>query len=259
MALLDIISSWWIIFFIIIIFTLITIVFYYRLDKFEPEPISRIIFAFFLGIVSIIPALIVELIVLYTLNTDNSFVMTVITAPIVEEFSKAFFLLYLSRNESFDGPLDGLIYGAMVGAGFSAGENLLYGINFSSVSGLGYGIFLTTVRSVAQIISHPLYTGLVGAGVGEVKVGLNRNNYSQIGRAILLHAMWNFSSELTLLGFLLGLALVSSTSIIVLRNELKLALKIDKFMFDIGYYYRKSEFKHKPWPMINWAQVEQVR
>src|SRR6185369_17813007 len=52
----------------------------------------------------------------------------VISAPIVEESSKAFILLvlFLWKRDEFDGIVDGVVYAGMVGLGFAMTENVLY-------------------------------------------------------------------------------------------------------------------------------------
>ena len=49
-------------------------------------------------------------------------------APIVEEFAKGLgvFLIFVSARRAFDGPIDGIVYGALVGAGFAFTENIQY-------------------------------------------------------------------------------------------------------------------------------------
>lgn len=243
-------NAWLVILLIILFFTAITVVFYYRLDKYEPEPLNRIILGFIYGLIAIIPALIVELIIQSVIGS-NLFINSAIIAPIVEEFCKGLFVLLLAKNESFDGPLDGLVYGAMVGAGFAAGENLLYAVSLSASSGFQFGITLTTLRSLSQIIGHPLYTSITGVGIGEAKVGLSANKFQQIWRAILLHGMWNASSAIPDFGFYLGLLIVIVTSIYLLRNELKLALNLDEKAFNLGYYDMKKQVKMNRFRGIN--------
>ncbi len=235
-------NAWIIILAVIILFSFLTIWFYYKKDKYEPEPISRIIKAFIYGIISIIPSAILSLIALNFIG-GGDFISAVLIAPVVEEVCKALFVVQLSKHESFDGPLDGMIYGAMVGAGFAAGENLLYAFYAATSEGITSGITLATLRSFSQIIGHPLYTGLAGAGIGEAKVGLSNNKYQQLWRAMLLHALWNGSASLPGFGIYAGLTIVIVTSIILLRNELNIAVELDRKAFESGYYERKEEMK----------------
>ncbi|MCY3413908.1 MAG: PrsW family intramembrane metalloprotease [Candidatus Heimdallarchaeota archaeon] len=242
-------NSWLVIFAIIIVFSFITILFYYKKDKYEPEPLSRIGIAFLFGLLSIIPALLLSALVILVVG-DNPIISAILIAPVVEEICKIAFVLILARNESFDGPLDGLIYGAMVGAGFAAGENVIYGLAFTVNSGASTGIILTFIRSLTQIIGHPLYTGLAGAGVGEAKVGITDNQYQQLWRAMLLHALWNGSSSIPDFGTYIGIGIVVVISLIILRNELQTAILLDKQAFESGYYRRKEEMKQLRFQMM---------
>jgi RsiW-degrading membrane proteinase PrsW (M82 family) len=231
--------SWILILLIVIIFTFLTILFYYSRDKYEPEPMSKIFLAFGLGILSIIPALLLSLIVIF--YVPQEILQAVFVAPIVEEFCKAWMVVYLSKNDNFDGPLDGLIYGAMVGSGFAFAENLLYGftILYSPDGGVFLGLTITTFRSLTQVIGHPLYTGLFGVGVGEVKVGLASGKYQKIWRSIALHAMWNGAASLPNYSFFGGIAFVIIISIIKLKTELTTAILLDRQAYESGYYEAK--------------------
>lgn len=229
--------GWLAIFAVIMLFTAITVIFYFKRDKYDPEPLWWIFVAFIYGIISVIPALILSLIA--TLFVPTVLLQAIIVAPVVEEIVKLWFVIILSRNDEFDGPLDGLIYGAMVGAGFAAAENLLYGLNILFAAGILEGIGLATLRSLTQIIGHPFYTGLAGMAVGEVKVGLGLNRYRYIGRSILLHALWNLIASIDLIVWvgLIGLSLVN---IYILRQELRKAIKLDKEAYERGYYEQKK-------------------
>lgn len=245
--------GWTAIFVIIIIFTLITMWFYYTKDKYEPEPINRIIVAYFYGMLSVIPALIISLIAV-SLVSVNMLLTAVILAPIIEEFTKGFFVVHLSKHDSFDGPLDGIIYGSMVGAGFATIENILYGFFTSADLSIIEGVEITFYRSFAQIIGHPLYTGIMGAGVGAYKVGLQKNQYSLIWQSIVLHGMWNGAASLVQpVTFFGGLMIVAIISAIRLRNELTYAIDLDRKAFERGYYEQKTRYlkymkaQHERW------------
>ncbi len=234
--------GWTAILVIIIIFTLITVWFYYTRDKYEPEPFSRIMVAYFHGMVSVIPALIISLIAISFVSL-NMLLTAVILAPIIEEFTKGYFVVRLSKHDSFDGPLDGIIYGSMVGAGFATIENLLYGFSTSTLFSINEGVEITFYRSFAQIIGHPLYTGIMGAGVGAYKVGLQNNQYNRIWQSIVLHGMWNGAASLGQPNlFYIGLVIVGVISAIKLRNELTYALELDRKAFERGYYEQKRRY-----------------
>ena len=234
--------GWTTILVIVIFFTLITIWFYYTRDKYEPEPFSRILVAYFYGMISVIPALIISLIAVYFVSF-NILLTGIIIAPVIEEFTKGYFVVHLSKHDSFDGPLDGIIYGSMVGSGFATIENLLYGFSTSTLFSINEGVELTFYRSLAQIIGHPLYTGLMGAGVGAYKVGLKNNQYNLIWQSILFHGLWNGAASSSLaITFIGGLIIVAIISIIRLRDELQNAIELDRKAFERGYYEQKQQY-----------------
>jgi len=128
----------------------------------------------------------------------------------------------------------------MVGAGFAAVENVLYGVSALIAQDIAFSVALTAIRSLSQIIGHPLYTGLFGAGVGLHKVGLQRGPYETLWRSMLLHAGWNFSATRGSLEFVLaGIITVVAISIWQLRVELKEALRLDEEAYQRGYYDQK--------------------
>ena len=46
----------------------------------------------------------------------------------MEEFGKGLgvFLIFVTARRAFDGPVDGIVYGALIGAGFAFTENIQY-------------------------------------------------------------------------------------------------------------------------------------
>ena len=52
----------------------------------------------------------------------------VVQAPIVEEVAKGLglLLIFVTARRAFDGPVDGVVYGALIGAGFAFTENIQY-------------------------------------------------------------------------------------------------------------------------------------
>ncbi len=230
------------------LFTLLTVIFYYRKDKYEPEALSRILFAFLLGVLSVIPALIGEILIALIggaltfglLATEP--ILAIFIAPPVEELSKAMMVIYLSKHRDFDGPLDGLIYGAMVGSGFAMAENVFYGLGAFFELDINTALGLTLIRGITQILGHPLYTGLIGIGIGGYKVGLYRSKYQKLNQGIGLHMLWNFAatiSALSLLGYLLLIGIMGY-GIIILRRELRFVTELDRMAYESGYYKYKS-------------------
>lgn len=143
----------------------------WRVDRWEKEPFPLMLVAFFWGAVpSVVFALIaqngLDLVVpegdgelsLMTELYAASFI-----APLTEEIFKGIGVLLifiLFRNE-IDSILDGLIYGSMVGFGFSAVENILY---FAGQPDAGSLLVLFFLRAFIFGMLHALFTGLTGVG-----------------------------------------------------------------------------------------------
>ena len=153
------------------------------------------------------------------LSLEAALVEGAVIAPVVEEVVKALVLwwLFTWKRHEFDGPLDGLIYGALIGFGFAMTENFFY---FIGAFGEGGFVNLTAViilRSVIFGLNHAFYTGLTGIGFG-----LARTSRSRLARfvwiaaglsaAILVHSLHNLGtalSAITLAGFGLSLSIAA--------------------------------------------------
>ena len=94
----------------------------------------------------------------------------VISAPLVEETTKGagLLVLMLLARRYFNGPLDGLIYGSLIGGGFAFTENIIYYTRILEEAG-GYGVlFLFLLRGLGNIFGHAIYTACTGVIVGFV-------------------------------------------------------------------------------------------
>lgn len=129
-------------------------------------------------------------------------VLVVVVAPVVEESLKAASVLVSIRwiNELEDG----LVYGAAVGLGFAAVENMLY---LNDALSAGIGVFLTTAvaRAVTSTVLHASATAVSGLGISRWKMlrkaGRRSSPLSFLLTAILLHGVFNF---LAILGIIFG-------------------------------------------------------
>jgi len=149
---------------------LIYLVWIRNTEKYEREPWVPLIFTFLWGAtISVIAAFLLETVLtipLINLVTNGSLLIIlvgVIIAPIVEEFTKPFALATRLVKRNIDEVEDGLVYGAVAGLGFSAMENLLYGIRFSN-EGFWVLIALFYTRTVGCCLLHASATALTGYG-----------------------------------------------------------------------------------------------
>ncbi|WP_424935446.1 MULTISPECIES: PrsW family intramembrane metalloprotease [Bacteria] len=173
------------------------------IDRWEPEPRSLVVFALGWGALAAVGiALLVDLGLTSLLGSRGETFVSVIQAPIVEEAAKGFgvFLVFLMARRAFDGPVDGIVYGALVGAGFAFAENIQY-FAVSLIEGGGADLTVTFVlRGLMSPFAHAMFTALTGFAIGlAVRRGRSRGGVlsaalTGLVGAVLLHAFWNGSS-----------------------------------------------------------------
>jgi RsiW-degrading membrane proteinase PrsW (M82 family) len=178
------------------------------LDRYEREPLLTLVGAFLWGaIIAIPPALYFEgalgsaLEPLLNALADSSLrelaqaAAAALTAGGVEELVKGagLLLLLLALRDEFDNVTDGVLYGALIGAGFAMVENIVY-FAATPVSGLG---FLIIGRIALGWLSHSTFTALFGAGLGYIRETRDRRArwLAPLGGllgAIVLHTYFDF-------------------------------------------------------------------
>ncbi len=193
---------------VVAVLPLLAVLFAVRwIDRWEPEPLSTLAFALFWGAgVAVAISLFIDLCVQIVVGasggpTETSEALAIaVQAPIVEEIAKGLGVLLLVwiARKTFDGPVDGLVYAAVVAAGFAFTENILYfgeALIEGGTDGLGASFVL---RGLFSPFAHVMFTACTGIAIG---FGLNRTRgaailgYFALGLvpAIALHAFWNGS------------------------------------------------------------------
>lgn len=178
------------------------------LDRYEKEPWWLLGLTFLWGAVpAIILALIVEIVfdvpvrVLMT-GTGAELIGTAVIAPVAEELFKAIPLaaIFWLYPREFDGLMDGLLYGALVGLGFALTENVFYFLGALAEGGVGDWAMVVVLRAVVFGLNHALFSSMFGLGLGIARYagpsfgGLVRWGAPVAGLAlgIFLHAVHNF-------------------------------------------------------------------
>lgn len=148
--------------------------FWWWLDRYEKEPFGLLSAAFLWGCVpAVILAIVFEVIldvpiaIISPAGIVYDFLGSALAAPFVEETTKglALLLLLLFWRRELDSPLDGVIYGGMVGFGFAAVENVLYLGSAASEGGLSGALGLAVFRAGLFGLNHAMYTGFTGLGI----------------------------------------------------------------------------------------------
>jgi len=149
-------------------------------DRYEKEPTALLAAAFFWGAVpAIVFSLIVELILDYPIRqfvdpAAADLIGAAMIAPLAEESFKgaALLLMMILFRREIDSPLDGIIYGAMVGFGFAAVENIVYFIGSSAEGAEVLGLTVV-LRAVVFGLNHAMFTGFIGLGLALARASRN--------------------------------------------------------------------------------------
>jgi RsiW-degrading membrane proteinase PrsW (M82 family) len=209
--------------------------FIYRKDKYNKEPIGMLVLAFVLGILSIIPAGIVE----YSAHGDPSELasngygslafFTFVVVAISEEGSKFLMLrLFLFSRKSFDDPFDGIVYAVMVGMGFATIENIGYVYEHGVATGI--------LRMFPSVPAHGTFAVLMGYFLGYAKftTGSRLPYYAlSLLMPILFHGAFDFFLFSQSGGLILGGALASfATALILSFRAIRRKQAISKVYFE---------------------------
>jgi len=208
---------------------LLYIWFIWWLDHHDREPLLLIVVAFFWGAVaSILISLFVEFFLSIPLllfpRAFQQSIDYVIFAPPVEELSKSLILFLLLFHKRFNRVLDGLIYGAVVGFGFAASENILYYVSTYFTEGVGIWVMVVILRTLFTTVAHALFTSITGAGVALMK--FSRQKWMRfifpplaLLMAIVLHSLFNlgvvFTELYSLLFFFISVVIFSFSLLVV--------------------------------------------
>ncbi|REJ06120.1 protease PrsW [Microbacterium bovistercoris] len=173
------------------------------IDRWEPEPRSLVVFALAWGAIGAVGiALLVDRGLGLVFGDRPDGLTAVVQAPLVEEIGKGLgvFLIYVFARRAFNGPVDGVVYGALVGAGFAFTENIQY-FAISVHEGGGQQLTATfVVRGLMSPFAHAMFTSLTGFAIGiAARRGASAESAFGTGcigvlGAIALHALWNGSS-----------------------------------------------------------------
>lgn len=225
-------------FFLAIAPAMLIIFYFYKKDVGKPEPKGLIIKTFLLGVLSTIPAYIIEMSFQFQISVislGNNIVINLIysyfISGTVEESLKLFVILYfLYNNKNFDEVMDGVIYAIVTSMGFACLENIKYLIEYD------YSLEIIFLRALTTIPLHAIASGIMGyyIGVSKFKKTFREVNIYKLRGliiAILIHGTFNMIVY-TLPLLSIASALISLLPFIVatfflLRNKIRLALEDD--------------------------------
>ena len=196
---------------------LATLTFFFEMNSPRNVSVHRIVTLFLYGaVVSLIFALIgYSLPILGSLGT--------IAAGVVEEVAKLLTVVIVIRGVKYKYILNGLLFGATVGAGFAAFETAGYALNKGLLSGhdLSSGVIamlqVLSIRAFLTPWGHVAWTAIAAAalwrvkGAQRLKAGMffDRRFLKAFMIPVLLHTIWDCPWQLPLEGNAILSALVS--------------------------------------------------
>lgn len=176
----------------------------YRMDKVEKEPKSLIVKLFLFGVLTTIPAAIVESLaegVLSGILSKETVLFILIDnflcVGLVEELVKYMALKGVSWNHpAFNYTFDGIVYAVSVSIGFAAAENILY-----VQEG---GLSTAAIRAVTSIPGHCIFAIYMGIAYSLAKYYETRGDLKlrqkYLNRALLipmlLHGFYDFCASM---------------------------------------------------------------
>ncbi len=160
------------------------------LDRVEPEPRASKIHAvlwgaavagFLSGVVNSIVAI----------GAGEAWA-AVVSAPLVEEFTKGLGIYWALRRREVDGIMDGIVYAGWVALGFAVIEDVLY---FADAAEQGILTQVFILRALLTPFAHPLFTVWIGVALGRTVERASPRSGAIWGyvAAVALHAAWNGS------------------------------------------------------------------
>jgi RsiW-degrading membrane proteinase PrsW (M82 family) len=182
----------------------------YRTDRYEPEPKRLVALTFFFGLLSIIPALLIERLAEHAYpylgsieaaagQPVGAFVDAVplgvacflIIGPAEELFKFLAVRLYIYRHPEFDEPLDGVIYSSAAALGFASLENVFYVADFDG-GHLTIRWSLLGVRAFLALPGHVIFAAMWGAALGRRRFDPRYAVWPSLLLAAGLHGLYDF-------------------------------------------------------------------
>jgi RsiW-degrading membrane proteinase PrsW (M82 family) len=216
-----------------------------RLDAKRPEPARTRRLVMFAGMLSVVPALVFEVVLARTigdqieppLTYQGASFQAFVVAAAVEEACKILVVYWVVwKRPEFDERMDGIVYACRAGLGFALVENVMYLLGQYSLQGQ---IITWIGRAFLAVPGHAMWTGMIGAMAARRR--FDRKGLGLITGyllAVAFHGFYDVSvfvqMPLQLEGFeLLGRALMAGPVVLtvlaffVLRSMVRTALRLD--------------------------------
>lgn len=156
--------------------TIVLMVYIYKLDQVEKEPVGLLIKTFLFGALTIIPVYIVEVILSNLLGLFlpvGSSIYIIAEDYIAIAMTEEFFKRFAAKKAAYNNPefnylFDGIVYSVFASLGFAAIENIMYVLE----NGLGVAF----LRAVTSIPGHAIFGVFMGYYLGKAKMARLHDN-----------------------------------------------------------------------------------
>ena len=187
-------------------------IFIYRKDKYQQEPIKSLIKAFIGGMIAIPLDIIIVLGINKVLGgttlANTVFFSAFLEAGIPEELSKfLIFMIFIWNDKNFDEYFDGIVYATFIGLGFACVENIEYVFS--------YGFQTGVVRALLSVPGHFLFGVVMGYFLSMAKFHPEKRGTYMISGlllAMLAHGLFDWllmvASVLPLVGGIIYLVFI---------------------------------------------------
>lgn len=144
--------------------------FIYKKDKYQPEPLGKLVWTFFVGCFSVVPAVFMEQAIMplapdaSSMPVFNGIFTGYVVAGFSEELCKLLLLLWLIwRSPHFDEYFDGIVYAAYLSLGFACVENIGYVLQGDDQ------VMTALMRGILAVPAHFLFAVTMGYYVSLAK------------------------------------------------------------------------------------------
>ncbi len=177
---------------------LLWLYYFWRKDKYEPEPQELVIKVFLYGALTVPVAAGLQWLLwgmLFSGAVVSDFARTLrlmvhafAVVALTEEFFKYLVVrLRMMPDPEFDEPMDGIVYAVSAGIGFATAENVLYMFQ--------YGAVILVVRMLFAVFLHAGCSGLCGYYLGKAKFHPKHSKRHQamgLFLAVIIHGLYDF-------------------------------------------------------------------
>ena len=177
---------------------ILIIIFIFRKDKVEHEPMGLIFKLVLFGALSCIPAIFLEL---YIGSIGPKFAEGTVAYAVFEAFAVAalceevckYLLLRLGswRNKNFDYRFDGIVYGVCVAVGFALLENVMYVMSSGLETAIMRGVLAVPLHAFCGVFMGVFYGAAKKASIEGNRSASASNTIKAIVIPIIIHGIYD--------------------------------------------------------------------